>query len=93
MDGYAVPVYAIWTSLDQNLGCAVQIPGSVVWEQLPPAENASELKNVQGPFWIHLVDFSADVGARKQIVNTNKMRNRKSSSPFHNTTRPRQTEI
>jgi hypothetical protein len=71
MNGYTIPVFAIWTSLDANFGCAVELPRSIVWEQLPAAENANELNDVQGPFWIHLVDFSIDINARKELANTN----------------------
>lgn len=68
LGGRRVPVFAIWTAQDPNMGFAVQLPEALVWEQLPPADSLDEISHVQGQFFIHLVDFSADASARKELI-------------------------
>src|ERR1700719_4289199 len=65
-----VPVFAIWTTQDTNLGCVLQLPECITWEQLSAADNEAEAQNLEGPLYIHLVDFSSDLSARKALVAT-----------------------
>ncbi|MGB2678013.1 MAG: hypothetical protein WAN12_13100 [Candidatus Acidiferrum sp.] len=66
-----VPVFAVWTTQDANLGCALELPSCMLWKQQSPADNPGETPNVHGLFYIQITDFSRQTESRRKILESN----------------------
>jgi hypothetical protein len=66
-----VPVFAVWTTQDANLGCALELPSCMLWKQQSPADNPGETPNVHGLFYMQVTDFSSQIDSRRKILESN----------------------
>lgn len=66
-----VPVFAVWTTQDANLGCAIELPSCMLWKQQSPADNPGETPNVHGLFYMQITDFSSQIDSRRKILESN----------------------